>query len=247
MNKYIDKAAATDIVINAMQAYDGKDSNAIRLLRTIATSIRALPDTSCSDPEKEDMRDLLCRAVQDFQAISDAIAHPCRLRFEDCEACPFGRPDKPKGYFCNNKPWRYEEEAKLYIANQHELQPVELGHWVDVKMEAENKIALDAAISILQEQLKDYNRDWENEICRAEREDGRRDLEQQLKWLTDLKRFYDLIRWYKAELNGWKKDPFSIIAEECRTKSCKFCQWEEKCPYAGKFEYHPEDWRAEND
>lgn len=193
MNKYIDKDAATDIVINAMQAYDGKDPDAIRLLRTIATSIRALPDTSCSDPEKEDMRDLLYRAVQDFQAISDAIEHPCRFGFEDCEACPFGRPDMPEGYFCDNKPWRYEEEAKLYIANQHELQPVERGHWVDDKVDAENNIALDEAISTLQEQLKDYNRDWENEICRAEREDGRRDLEQQLKWLTDLKRFYGLI------------------------------------------------------
>lgn len=55
MGKYIDKDAATDIVINAMQAYDGKDPNAIRLLRTIATTIRALPDTSCSNPEKEDI------------------------------------------------------------------------------------------------------------------------------------------------------------------------------------------------
>ena len=55
MGKYIDKDAATDIVVNAMQTYDGKDPNAIRLLRTIATTIRALPDTSCSNPEKEDI------------------------------------------------------------------------------------------------------------------------------------------------------------------------------------------------
>lgn len=141
-------------------------------------------------------------------------------------------------------------KAKEAIYNQQryviDVQSVGHGHRVYDKVEAENRIALDEAISILQEQLKDYNRDWENEICRAEREDSHRHLEQQLKWLTDLKRFYDLIEAYKAELNGWKEDPLGIIAEECRTRSCVLCQWVEKCPFAGKYEYHPEDWRTEN-
>lgn len=118
MGKYIDKDAATDIVINAMQAYDGKDSNAIRLLRTVATTIRALPDTSCSDPEKEDMRDLLYKAVQDFQTISDALPHPCTLDIKDCEECPFYQgPDT----FCVQKPWRYQDEAMQSVAGQHDM------------------------------------------------------------------------------------------------------------------------------
>ena len=64
--------------------------------------------------------------------------------------------------------------------------------------------------------------------------------------LSNMKEALASIRTLKAELNGWKEDPFGIIAEVCRTRSCKLCQWEEKCPYAGKYEYHPEDWRAEN-
>lgn len=64
--------------------------------------------------------------------------------------------------------------------------------------------------------------------------------------LSNMKETLALIRTLKAELNGWKEDPFGIIAEECRTRSCKLCHWEEKCPYAGKYEYHPEDWRTEN-
>lgn len=65
--------------------------------------------------------------------------------------------------------------------------------------------------------------------------------------LSNMKETLALIRTLKAELNGWKEDPFGIIAEECRTRSCKLCQWEEKCPYAGTYEYHPEDWRIENE
>ena len=49
--------------------------------------------------------------------------------------------------------------------------------------------------------------------------------------LSNMKEALALIRTLKAELNGWKEDPFGIIAEVCgAVTDCRRCQWHEKCP-----------------
>ena len=62
--------------------------------------------------------------------------------------------------------------------------------------------------------------------------------------LSNMKEALALIRTLKAELNGWKEDPFSIIAEVCRSVTdCRRCQWYEKCPFSKNYESYPEEWR----
>ena len=72
------------------------------------------------------------------------------------------------------------------------------------------------------------------------------DHRQLAEWLTELKELKNsigavklsnmkealaLIRTLKAELNGWRQDPFDIIAEVCgAVTDCRRCQWYEKCP-----------------
>ena len=64
--------------------------------------------------------------------------------------------------------------------------------------------------------------------------------------LSNMKEALALIRTLKAELNGWKEDPFGIIAEVCGAATdCKRCQWYEKCPCYPE-EWYPEKWRTEN-
>lgn len=64
--------------------------------------------------------------------------------------------------------------------------------------------------------------------------------------LSNMKEALALIRTLKAELNGWKEDPFGIIAEVCGAATdCKCCQWYEKCPCYPE-EWYPEKWRTEN-
>ncbi len=64
--------------------------------------------------------------------------------------------------------------------------------------------------------------------------------------LSNMKEALALIRTLKAELNGWKKDPFGIIAEVCGAATdCKRCQWYEKCPCYPE-EWYPEKWRNKN-
>lgn len=49
--------------------------------------------------------------------------------------------------------------------------------------------------------------------------------------LSNMKEALALIRTLKAELNGWKENPFDIIAEVCgAVTDCRRCQWYEKCP-----------------
>lgn len=49
--------------------------------------------------------------------------------------------------------------------------------------------------------------------------------------LSNMKEALASIRTLKAELNGWKEDPFGIIAEVCgAVTDCRRCQWYEKCP-----------------
>lgn len=65
--------------------------------------------------------------------------------------------------------------------------------------------------------------------------------------LSNMKEALASIRTLKAELNGWKKDPFGIIAEVCgAVTDCRRCQWYEKCPFPKNYGSYPEDWRAEN-
>ena len=62
--------------------------------------------------------------------------------------------------------------------------------------------------------------------------------------LSNMKEALALIRTLKAELNGWKDNPFVIIAEVCSlVTDCKRCQWDGKCPYTGNYEGYPEEWR----
>ncbi len=62
--------------------------------------------------------------------------------------------------------------------------------------------------------------------------------------LSNMKEALALIRTLKAGLNGWKEDPFGIIAEVCRAVTdCRRCQWYEKCPFSNNYESYPEEWR----
>lgn len=62
--------------------------------------------------------------------------------------------------------------------------------------------------------------------------------------LGNMKEALALIRTLKSELNGWKDNPFVIIAEVCSlVTDCKRCQWDGKCPYTGNYEGYPEEWR----
>ena len=62
--------------------------------------------------------------------------------------------------------------------------------------------------------------------------------------LSNMKEALALIRTLKAELNGWKEDPFGIIAEVCKAVTdCRRCQWYEKCPFLISYDCYPEDWR----
>jgi len=64
--------------------------------------------------------------------------------------------------------------------------------------------------------------------------------------LSNMKEALALIRTLKAELNGWKEDPFGIIAEVCgAVTDCRRCQWYEKCPK--NYGSYPSEWRAENE
>lgn len=66
--------------------------------------------------------------------------------------------------------------------------------------------------------------------------------------LSNMKEALASIRTLKAELNGWKEDPFGIIAEVCRAVTdCRRCQWYEKCPFPKNYGSYPEDWRTENE
>ena len=61
--------------------------------------------------------------------------------------------------------------------------------------------------------------------------------------LSNMKEALALIRTLKAELNGWKEDPFGIIAEVCGALTdCRRCQWYEKCPFPKNNGNYPEDW-----
>ena len=65
--------------------------------------------------------------------------------------------------------------------------------------------------------------------------------------LSNMKEALASIRTLKAELNGWKEDPFGIIAEVCgAVTDCRRCQWYEKCPFPKNYGSYPEDWRTEN-
>ena len=65
--------------------------------------------------------------------------------------------------------------------------------------------------------------------------------------LSNMKEALALIRTLKAELNGWKEDPFGIIAEVCRlVADCRRCQWYEKCPFPKNYGSYPEEWRTKN-
>ena len=85
--------------------------------------------------------------------------------------------------------------------------------------------------------------------------------EQLAEWLTELKELRNsvgaiklsnmkeaaaLIRTLKAELDGWQKNPFDIIAEICKAKaSCYGCIYERVCPFesgSGNYNNYPEDW-----
>jgi hypothetical protein len=62
--------------------------------------------------------------------------------------------------------------------------------------------------------------------------------------LSSMKEALALIRTLKAELNGWKDNPFVIIAEVCGlVTDCKRCQWDGKCPYTRDYEGYPWEWR----
>lgn len=62
--------------------------------------------------------------------------------------------------------------------------------------------------------------------------------------LSNMKEALAVIRTLKAELNGWKDNPFVIIAEVCSVVTdCKHCQWDDKCPYTKNYEGYPEEWR----
>ena len=62
--------------------------------------------------------------------------------------------------------------------------------------------------------------------------------------LSNMKEALAVIRTLKAELNGWKDNPFVIIAEVCSVVTdCKRCQWDGKCPYTKNYEGYPEEWR----
>lgn len=64
--------------------------------------------------------------------------------------------------------------------------------------------------------------------------------------LSNMKEALTLIRTLKAELNGWREDPFGIIAEVCGAATdCRRCQWCEKCPFRNNYGSYPKDWRAE--
>lgn len=64
--------------------------------------------------------------------------------------------------------------------------------------------------------------------------------------LSNMKEALALIRTLKAELNGWKEDPFGIITEVCGAVSdCRRCQWYEKCPFRNNYGSCPKDWRVE--
>jgi hypothetical protein len=66
--------------------------------------------------------------------------------------------------------------------------------------------------------------------------------------LNNIKEALTLIRTLKAELNGWKEDPFAIIAKVCGSATdCTRCQWYEKCSFRQNYGSYPGDWRAEND
>lgn len=99
--------------------------------------------------------------------------------------------------------------------------------------------------------------DKEREECKECAADHR----QLAEWLTDykelknsigaiklsnMKEAHALIKTLKAELNGWKENPFSIIAEVCRSRTdCIRCQWNEKCPFSKKktkYESYPDEW-----
>jgi bacterioferritin-associated ferredoxin len=87
------------------------------------------------------------------------------------------------------------------------------------------------------------------------------DHRQLAEWLTELKELKNsigavklsnmkealaLIRTLKAELNGWKEDPFGIIAEVCgAVTDCSRCQWYEKCPFPKNYGNYPEEWRKD--
>ncbi len=63
--------------------------------------------------------------------------------------------------------------------------------------------------------------------------------------LSNMKEALALIRTLKAALNGWKEDPFDIIAEVCgAVTDCRRCQWYEKCPFPKNYGNYPKDWRA---
>lgn len=65
--------------------------------------------------------------------------------------------------------------------------------------------------------------------------------------LSNMKEALASIRTLKAELNGWKEDPFGIIAEVCgAVTDCRRCQWYEKCPFPKNYGSYPEDWRTES-
>ena len=85
---------------------------------------------------------------------------------------------------------------------------------------------------------------------------------QLAEWLTDYKELKNsigavklgnmkealaLIRTLKAELNGWRENPFGIIEEVCELVSdCRRCRWYEKCPFRQNYGSYPKDWRNEN-
>lgn len=64
--------------------------------------------------------------------------------------------------------------------------------------------------------------------------------------LSNMKEAAALIRTLKAELDGWQKNPFDIIAEICKAKaSCYGCIYERVCPFesgSGNYNNYPEDW-----
>ena len=64
--------------------------------------------------------------------------------------------------------------------------------------------------------------------------------------LGNMKEALALIRTLKAELNGWRENPFDIIAEVCGAATdCRRCQWYEKCPFRNNYGSYPKDWRVE--
>lgn len=104
------------------------------------------------------------------------------------------------------------------------------------------------------------NCDMDNWMNKASFEECAADHRQLAEWLRELKELKNsigamklsnmkealaLIRTLKAELNGWKEDPFDIIAEVCgAVTDCRLCQWYEKCPFPKNYGSYPEEWRG---